>query len=604
MSRGHFVIGLRRIAPMVLFALFAVAATWPLAGSISTRLPLANEEARTVPYFNLWTLAWNIQCVEQGGTVFSSRYWDAPIFFPEQNCLAMSEAQPLTMALAPIKWMTDNHALTYNLYFLLSLTLNGWVTWLVLRRQGIGVAVALAGGIAMLFLPAVHWQAGVLQLVPIWAIVWSIDGLRRILVPIIQRIEARGGAQETSTDEAGAKAISPASEPVSNSITSSNRYWKDGLRLALAVTAVFWMCVHHGVFLVVIFSLSAPLFFVTNFSRETLKSLFLAASVLLCTVGPIAWRHHQVNQQFGFARDHEVVEQLSGQVTDYGTYYGKSMIAPAEGLRPWHLSPGWSKVALGLLGGLLGIVGAIQRKRVLFLLCVGMVSLALSLGTNLQIGDWNIWDFLAGYVPGLAQVRSAYRFCYFVQIVSVLLAAEALHLGWQKRSTLVKPWLKWPLTFLLTAALGWMAMDPWPPSMRLCVLPSTSESWPSKLSSTTDGAVLFLPMLSDGTVRDFEPTAEWMIQLLPTGKAMVNGYSGFFPESNLELARQIATNGMDKSMQKQLVSIGIRYVVVTSSYVGHGDDDWSEMKLLSDPTESVWLYQLPNLSSYSQTSKP
>lgn len=94
------------------------------------------------------------------------------------------------------------------------------------------------------------------------------------------------------------------------------------------------------------------------------------------------------------------------------------------------------------------------------------------------------------------------------------------------------------------------------------------------------------------------------MQLLPTGKAMVNGYSGFFPESNLELARQVATNGMDKSMQQQLVSIGIRYVIVTSSYVGHGADDWREMKLLSDPTDSVRLYQLPNFSSNSQTFKP
>lgn len=602
MSGGHFVIGLKRIAPLVLFALFAVVATWPLVGAISTRLPLGNEEARTVPYFNLWTLAWNIQCVEQGGTVFSSRYWDAPIFFPEQNCLAMSEAQPLTMALAPIHWVTDNYALSYNLYFLLSLTLNGWVTWIVLRRQGMGVAVALAGGIAMLFLPAVHWQAGVLQLVPIWAIVWSIDGLRRILVPSIALIRS-SRAHETATDEAEAKVISPGLDSVSIEFKPTS-VWKDGLGLALAVTAVFWMCVHHGVFLVVVFSLSAPLFFVTNFSRGAMKRLFLAAGVLLCTVGPIAWRHHQVNQQFGFARDHEVVEQLSGQVTDYGMYYGKSMIAPATGLRPWCLSPGWSKVALGVLGGLLGIVGAIQRWRVLFLLCVGIVSLALSLGTNLQIGDWNIWDFLAGFVPGLAQVRSAYRFCYFVQIASVLLAAEALHFGWQKRATLVKPWLRWPLTLLLSAALSWMALDPWPPSMRLCVLPSTSASWPSKLGSTTDGAVLFLPMLSEGTVRDFESTAEWMMQLLPTGKAMVNGYSGFFPESNLELARQVATNGMDKSMQQQLVSIGIRYVIVTSSYVGHGADDWREMKLLSDPTDSVRLYQLPNFSSNSQTFKP
>ncbi len=466
-----------------------------------------------------------------------------------------------------------------------------------------GVAVAMAGGTAMLLLPAVHWQAGVLQLVPVWAIVWSIDELGRILEPSRQPDEV-GEAEKSSTDVAGVEVIGQTSETASNAIPSLDLSWKNGIRLALAVTAVFWMCVHHGVFLGVVCLVSAPLFFVTSFSSGALKSLLLAAGVLLCTVGPIAWRHHQVNRQFGFMRDHEVVEKLSGQVTDYGTYYGNSIIAPDAGLRPWHLSPGWCKIALGVLGGLLGIVGAIQRRRVLFLLCLGTVSFALSLGTNLQIGEWNIWDFLASYVPGLAQVRSAYRFSYFVQIASVLLAAEALNYGWQRRAGLANSWLKLSATVMLTAALGWFAFDPWPPAMRLCVLPSSRATWQSTLSAAGNGAVLFLPMLADGSVRDYESTAEWMVQLLPTGKAMVNGYSGFFPESNLELARQIATNGMDQSMQKHLANLGIGYVVVTSSYAGHPSDDWSETKLLSDPTESDRLYELPSSPSYPQTSKP
>lgn len=120
----------------------------------------------------------------------------------------MSEAKPITMAMAPLQWMTNNHALTYNIYFLLSLTLNGWVTWLVLRRQGIGVAVALASGIAMLLLPAVHWQAGVLQLVPVWAIVWSLCGLRRILVPDIPPT-VKAEAKDFSSTETGGTQSSP-----------------------------------------------------------------------------------------------------------------------------------------------------------------------------------------------------------------------------------------------------------------------------------------------------------------------------------------------------------------------------------------------------------
>jgi hypothetical protein len=45
------------------------------------------------------------------------------------------------------------------------------------------------------------------------------------------------------------------------------------------------------------------------------------------------------------------------------------------------------------------------------------------MGNHLSLGNWSAWDGLVNYVPGFSQVRSAYRFIYFLQIAIVLSAA-------------------------------------------------------------------------------------------------------------------------------------------------------------------------------------
>jgi hypothetical protein len=166
-------------AILIFFVLLALASTWPLPLHWSDRIPIGSEPARTVPYFNLWTMEWNIKSLAWASWLYGDQYWNAGIFFPTLNALAMSEAQPATIIVAPIYWLTNSAALSFNCYLWLMLTLNGWMTWRVLARRGFPMLIAIGSGVAMELLPIVHWQSGVLQLVPVWGIVWFLDELAR-----------------------------------------------------------------------------------------------------------------------------------------------------------------------------------------------------------------------------------------------------------------------------------------------------------------------------------------------------------------------------------------------------------------------------------------
>lgn len=105
-----------------MYALAAVALTWPLAQFVATRLPLGRETSATVPLFNLWTRQWNARELAAG----FRGYWDAPIFYPTAGAFALTEPQPLTGAIfAAVMAWAGSAPLAHNLVLLLYLALNG-----------------------------------------------------------------------------------------------------------------------------------------------------------------------------------------------------------------------------------------------------------------------------------------------------------------------------------------------------------------------------------------------------------------------------------------------------------------------------------------------
>ena len=176
------------VAELAAFLVLAVFATWPLACHIRSNLAKGTEPVATVPLFTAWTVWWN---ADQTATVLQrgfrhaqhdlleseQGYWDAPIFYPTRRTFAFSEPMPTTIVVAPIVWVTGNPVLAHNVFLVLALSLNGWSTFLLLRRLRMRWLASAIGGAMVELLPLVHSELGVLQLVPLCGIIWTVHAL-------------------------------------------------------------------------------------------------------------------------------------------------------------------------------------------------------------------------------------------------------------------------------------------------------------------------------------------------------------------------------------------------------------------------------------------
>ncbi len=179
----------RWIALSVFFASLAVAITWPLATGLAEGIPLGTERVATVPLFNFWTLAWNVESLERG----YAGYWRAPIFHPAADAFALSEPQPITgLAAAGLAWTTGSLLVAYNLILIGALAVNGLLACLLLRRLGLGFGPATADGCLVVVLPFSHQELGVLQLVPLAGVFALALAVLRFAEPASSGKWARG----------------------------------------------------------------------------------------------------------------------------------------------------------------------------------------------------------------------------------------------------------------------------------------------------------------------------------------------------------------------------------------------------------------------------
>ena len=166
-------------ALFIIYFLWALCLTYPLVQHPFSHIPLGDEKVATVPFFNLWTLQWNIDQLMQG----YPRYWDAPIFAPLNGTFAFSEPQPLSALLAAPFWIGfQSPAFGYNIVVILFLILNGWFAHWLLKSWGISSLPAFLAGLIMMALPFVAQEMGVLQLIALFGFLWSLLFLSRFLL--------------------------------------------------------------------------------------------------------------------------------------------------------------------------------------------------------------------------------------------------------------------------------------------------------------------------------------------------------------------------------------------------------------------------------------
>lgn len=495
----------KNIWAMGLYAMVAAAVTWPAARHLTDAIPRGSESVATVPLFNLWTLSWNVNRLLHG----YQGYWDAPIFYPASGTFAFSDPQPLTGLLAAVFW-PFGPAAAYNLVLLLFLTLNGWAAFTLLRHRGLAAGPALLGGLLVQMLPFLARERGVLQLQPVFGVLWAVDGLWRLA----ERPRPRYAAQ-----------------------------------VGLGVAVTFLTSEYYALFLVVLLGTAVP--FLPPFWRKRRFWTAVWPGILLAIllIVPVAWPQTQAVQAMGFSRSVRTISNNSAELSEYGRL---SATLRFHHWLPWQfegnqaLFPGVGLLVLSLLGIYSGLRQPGQRRWTGYLLAGAAVAFLLSFGFNLQIGDWQPYAWLRDFVPGFDNLRSPFRWGYFVQITLALLAALFLDTLWRRGRR--RRWLAGGL-----AALVLLELLPAP--ARLTAVPP-----PLDVQALTP-PLIFLPFPQSRSVRAYVDTAVWMVATSDNPAPMVNGYSGYFPQMNGQL-RELLADFPTFGGLETLRSLGARTILI------------------------------------------
>ncbi len=520
----------RYLAVPAVFLLLSLLSTWPLATAPGSSLPMGTETSPTVPLLNVWSVWWNAHSAAQG----YSGYWGAPIFYPRPGAFAFSEVMPLSVVAAPVIWATGNHILAYNFLLVLCLCLNGCSVFLLLRRLKFYLSVQWLGGAMATLLPLVHSWIGVIQLVPVFGIVWTV-------------IAALGFVR------------SPTAIP--------------GIFLGIAFGATYLLCAYYGLFLLI------PLVFALAWMMGNLVlrwrtwrslGLGLMAAGIICL--PFALRQAHT-QRLHAPLPKKYLAGFSAMAGDYlvppWPHWSKvrqardQMDVNFDGFR---LCPGFLKLALAIAGIGLGLADRKNRTWTLFCLTLMITAFALSLGPWLRLRGWQPYMLLVNYVPGFGQARNVFRFAILVHLMVVLLAMTGIQeLFAAVRGHIRHTWTRMLISGVIVCLGIAAVVEIVPPAQSLYrpAAASRNPAWVTYMATQTpqDSVIACIPFPFRPDAAGYEQETLWMYWQTFHRRRMVNGYSGYFPPEYLALKMEMTAFPSPETLSG-LRHLGVAYCVV------------------------------------------
>lgn len=560
------------IAELCLFGVIAIASTWPLAMDLGSSVPLGTEHAATVPLFTSWSVWWNCDRLTQ----LYADYWDAPIFYACHDTFAFSEPLPLTVLGAPIHWQTKSPAATCNTLLLLALTINGWSAFKLFYHIHQCWIVALLGGLMVELLPFVHHEIAVFQLVPLGGVIWTMHSLYRSL---------------------------------------HRPSMLNGIVTGVCCGVTYLLCSYYGLFFAVLLVIGTPWLLSKKLLQLKTWCLMFGA-VLTCAliIAPVVYAQLRVTREHGVTRSKAQFQRFSATLSDYRSapwqpIWYRSATSASHSPRMFPLHPGTTSVLLALIGAPLGLWYRGTRRWTAFSLAILLAAILLSFGPGLHIFGWSPYGLLIDWVPGFSQARSIFRFALFAQLMNAQLAVTGLlmllYCGRAMSLRLASKRLHW-IPFLVVISIGALGVaEVWPPRQRIFRIPPHFEgaAWISSLRDRTpaDSIVACLPFPRGKSESDYESTALWMYSATYHQRRLVNGYSGFFPSSFLELKAEVAGFPDHKSI-RCLRERGVQYCVVDRTEISVTDlrEFASDLELFfSDGRAQVDIYRIvvPPISS-------
>lgn len=412
--------------PLV-FGVLAVIFTYPLV------FHLDQVSDPVDPLLNTWIIAW----VQHALVHDPLSLFDANIFYPREDALLYSEALLLpSVLLLPIRLAGATTILVYNLFLLLGYTLSGCGGyWL-----GRWISGSRAGG----------WALG---------IGFAFNSYTFSVIPKGQLLQLIWLA--LALLYAGRTVRRPDS--------------RNGLMLALMLSAAFYTTVYYGLFAYLSVALVAIAgVILVGPNRRRIRSLgFFAASGLLSALLslPLALAYFDLSRRLGLVRTLEDAWPFSASIEmwltaprftfwswlDPGGELPRIGFYPVESLRP-----GLILLAIGIVGLLWGSrTGPGRRKWLrLGLLMGALFFFILSLGPELQVNslspanDWPLpYSWLHSALPGFSALRAPARFAALVYLCLAGLAALTL-------SRMKRPWNGVLVAVLFLESLSLPAVTP------------------------------------------------------------------------------------------------------------------------------------------------
>ena len=366
---------------LALFALLALAHTWPLVTAPATLSRTDSADG----LLNQWILGW----VAHALVTDPLSLFDANIFYPEPRTLAFSEhlAVPALFS-APVFWLGGSPVLAYNLTLWIGLTLSGWAMALVVHRWTDDWAAALFAGSLAAFntdtlTRMAHIQAMHLEFLPLALL--ALDD-------VLRRGERRDAVRL-------------------------------GVFAALQALCSGYLLVMTGLALV-----AGTLSRVRDWAspgrwRGRLPELAVAMAVMVVICGPFLFQYYQVQQDQGLTRSVDEVRLYSGHWRNFlatgARLHHETWAAPYFPGATAAAFPGVLPLVLSVLALVTGLAWRDVRARMW--LAIGVGGAILSFGPAVPG-----YAFLYEVIPVLQGVRAVARFALLPLLATGVLGAFAL----------------------------------------------------------------------------------------------------------------------------------------------------------------------------------
>lgn len=399
---------------LAFFIIWTIVATWPLVLAPGNHIVNWGD-----PLLNTWIPAWDLHQLSRDPL----HLFDAPIFYPAHNTLALSELLLVqAFEMLPVVAVTGNFILAYNLVVLSTFVLCGFGAYL-LAREALAAPASLVVGAAFAFS---FYRVGEYSHIQILSAQWIPFAMLALL-----------------------------------HLWRAPR-WRIALLFAVCVILQMLSSFYLGLFLLP--TLVFETVFLTLADRRLPRPAFLvrlagAVALTVIVVLPFSLPYFQVEHQFGLSRSLGDAVGGSATIRSYLTVpptswlYGKANLPILQRFPTDEtLFPGL--IVLGL--AILGIVRGWRRRWSAFSLALVVFGIVFSFGPRFRLWTDSSslfplpYDLLYAYMPGFHSIRVVGR----MGVIATLGFAGLAGLG--TATVLARTPIRWqrPVGLLLAILVG------------------------------------------------------------------------------------------------------------------------------------------------------